>query len=187
MPIGQPGRSPRERAAIAPMFGAALVAAATLHPADARAHAVLDTATALAGTYHKLVVRIGHGCSGSPTVELTVELPDGVAGGKPQPKPGWQVAVAREALADPFRDGHGNLVTDRVARVTWTGGPLEDWQFDEFAIQVRLPNRPGETLRIPVVQRCAAGEHRWTEVPEPGQRPGALRQPAPSLLLLPRP
>ena len=44
-----------------------------------------------------------------------------------------------------------------------------------------------ETLRIPVVQRCAAGEHRWSEVPEPGQRPGALRQPAPSLLLLPRP
>jgi hypothetical protein len=86
MPIGQPGRSPRERAAIAPMFGAALVAAAILHPADARAHAVLDTATALAGTYHKLVVRIGHGCSGSPTVELTVELPDGAAGAS-QPKP----------------------------------------------------------------------------------------------------
>lgn len=174
------------RASVAPLVGAAIVAAMLAAPLDARAHAVLDTGTATAGAYHKLVVRIGHGCAGQPTVELTIELPAGISGGKPQPKPGWQVAVAREPLAEPFRDGHGNLVTDRVARVTWSGGRLEDSHFDEFAVHVRLPNRPGETLHIPVVQRCETGEHRWVEVPGPGQRPGSLKSPAPALLLLPR-
>lgn len=186
MPTGTRARSLREPAALAPMLGAVLVAAAILHPLDARAHAVLDTTTAVAGAYHKLVVRIGHGCAGSPTVEVTVELPDGVGGGRPQPKPGWQVAVAREPLAEPFRDAHGNEVKDRVARITWSDGRLEDWQFEEFAISIRLPNKPGETLRFPVIQRCREGEHRWVEVPQPGQRPGALREPAPALFLLPR-
>lgn len=84
------------RASVAPLVGAAIVAAMLAAPLDARAHAVLDTGTATAGAYHKLVVRIGHGCAGQPTVELTIELPAGISGGKPQPKPGWQVAVARE-------------------------------------------------------------------------------------------
>ncbi|BBK31781.1 uncharacterized protein YcnI [Stella humosa] len=170
----------------APVLGAILVLAALATAPQARAHAVLDTATATAGSYHKLVVRIGHGCKGSPTVEVSVGLPDGVGGGKPQPKAGWQVATTKEKLAEPFRDGHGVLVTDRVAHVTWTGGPLDDAHFDEFAISVRLPNRPGETLRFPVVQRCQTGEHRWVEMPAPGQRPGELKEPAPGLMLLPR-
>ncbi len=165
----------------------AFAAAGILLSLDASAHAVLDPNTAPAGAYHRLVVRIAHGCNASPTVELSVGLPDGVAGGKPQPKAGWQVAIRREKLPEPFRDSHGNLVTDRVAEVVWSGGRLDDAHFDEFAIQVRLPNRPGETLRFPVVQRCETGEHRWVEIPEPGQRPGALKAPAPALLLLPRP
>lgn len=177
----------REHAPLAPLFGAALVAAALLHPLDARAHAVIDGGTAVAGSYHKLVVRITHGCDGNPTLAVAIDLPEGVTGAKPQPKAGWEVSVERRPLATPVRDGHGHTATDRVARVTWAGGRLEDWQFEEFAIQVRLPDRPGDTIRVPVVQRCSTGEHRWTEVPEPGKEPVRLRNPAPALRLLPRP
>jgi uncharacterized protein YcnI len=170
-----------------PLVSACLAGMLALAAGPAAAHAVLDTKVAPAGTYHKLVVRITHGCHGSPTVGVSVALPEGISGGKPQPKPGWQVAIEREPLAKSFRDGHGHEVTERVARIVWHGGRLEDDQFDEFAVQVRLPDRPGETLRFPVVQRCETGEMRWTDVPEPGQPPAALKAPAPSLLLAPRP
>lgn len=186
MNIGHCDRSPRERFARAPMIGAVLVAAAILFPVDAGAHAVLDSRTAIAGGYQKLSIRIGHGCKASPTVAVEIQIPEGIIGAKPQPKPGWQVSVVREPLAVPFRDGHGTMVTERIARIVWTGGPLEDWQFDEFAFHVRLPNRPGETLTFPVVQRCSEGEHRWVEEPAPGQLRERLREPAPVLFLLPR-
>ncbi|MGE0719441.1 MAG: YcnI family protein [Alphaproteobacteria bacterium] len=177
---------PVSRAArVAPWIGAAIAATALVLAPGARAHATLEAATAVAGTYHKLVLRVPHGCDGTPTTAVSITLPDGVTGAKPQPKAGWELKVRQEKLAEPFRDAHGNVVADRPAEVTWSGGRLDDAFYDEFVVQVRLPNRPGETLHFPSVQICEKGEHRWVEIPAAGQRPGALRAPAPTLLLLP--
>jgi len=160
---------------------AAIAAAlATACSTAAAAHVVLDTAEAPAGSYHKAVFRVPHGCSGSPTTAIAVTLPDGILSAKPQPKPGWTLAVERQALPRPVAGPHGSTVGERVARIAWSGGDLPDAWFDEFAIQVRLPDAaPGTVIRFPVEQTCAQGASHW--VGTDADKGGAY--PAPALRL----
>lgn len=70
--------------------------------------------------------------------------------------------------------------------MTWSGGSLPDAYFDEFAIQLKLPDAaPGTIIYFPIVQTCEAGERRWVQVPEPGK--DHLHDPAPALTLTAKP
>ncbi len=149
----------------------------------AQAHATLDLREAPAGSYQKLAVRIGHGCEGTPTRVVRVRIPDGVTSVKLQPKPGWKAGVVREKLAAPQTDAHGRSITEVVREAFWRGGRLEDDAFDEFAMQVKLPESPDTTLYFPVVQECEKGVHRWIQIPEAGKSARELKEPAPALRL----
>lgn len=161
-------------------------AAVALAP-TAFAHTTLEQRQAAAGSYYKAVLQVGHGCKGSPTVALRVRIPEGVTSAKPQPKPGWKLAVKRTRLAKPVDAGHGRTIDEVVSEVAWTGGPLADSEFDEFRIMMKLPDRPGTTLHVPVVQECQEGVHRWIELPDGNTLATELKEPAPALLLMPKP
>jgi uncharacterized protein YcnI len=163
---------------------AVLLAAAAC---GARAHATLEQPQAFADSYYKAIVQVSHGCKASPTVAVRVRIPEGVMNVKPQPKPGWKVTVTRTALAQPVDAGHGRMVSERVSEVAWSGGPLADEHFDEFRMTMKLPDRPGTTLYLPVVQECVEGVLRWIEVPESGKPAAELKEPAPALKLAPKP
>ena len=154
--------------------------------APAPAHVTLEHREAPAHSYYKAQLRVGHGCKGSPTVRVRVRLPEGTVSIKPQPKPGWKVETTRVKLAHAVDDGHGGKITEAVGEIVWSGGRLLDEHFDEFAVMMRLPDRPGATLYFPVVQECEQGVHRWIEVPEPGKSARDYREPAPALRLTPR-
>ncbi len=154
--------------------------------APAAAHVTIDQHEAPARSYFKAQLRIGHGCKGSPTMRVRVRLPEGAVSVKPQPKPGWQVETMRVKLAPPVDDGHGGTITEAVGEVIWSGGRLLDEHFDEFAVMMRLPDRPGATVYFPVVQECEQGVHRWIEIPAAGKSARDLREPAPALRLTPR-
>jgi uncharacterized protein YcnI len=158
-------------------------AAAIVLPAAASAHVVLENQQAAAGSYYKATFGVGHGCEGTPTIRLRVRLPDGVLGAKPQPKPGWQVETVMERLATPVAADHGRQVSEVVREVIWSGGKLLDSHFDQFAMQVRLPNAPDTTIYFPVVQECERGVHRWIEIPEAGKTARDYKEPAPALRL----
>lgn len=162
----------------------ALIVAALGYPASA--HVTIDPRDAPANGYFKAQFRISHGCKGSPTVRVRVRLPEGTLSVKPQPKPGWQVEIKRIKLAHPLDNGHGGKVTESVGEVSWYGGSLLDEHFDEFAVMMRLPDRPDATLYFPVVQECAQGANRWVEIPEAGKTLRDLREPAPALRLTPK-
>jgi uncharacterized protein YcnI len=149
------------------------------------AHVTLEQREAPAHSYYKAQLRITHGCKGSPTVRVRVRLPEGVLSVKPQPKPGWKVETTKVKLAKPIEDGHGNKITETVGEVAWSGGSLPDEHFDEFAVMMRLPDRPGTTVYFPVVQECEHGAHRWIEIPGPGKSARDYREPAPALRLTP--
>jgi uncharacterized protein YcnI len=157
----------------------------TVLAGPALAHATLETKEAETGSYYKAVVRIGHGCEGSPTLKVRVRLPDGVTSVKPQPKSGWELATVKGKLATPITDSHGNPVTEGITEVDWSGRLLDE-HYDEFVVRVKLPDRPGETLHFPIVQECEQGAHRWIEIPKPGQDADDLKEPAPAVKLLPK-
>lgn len=172
----------RTFAAIALTATLALLASAT-----ATAHITLETRETLADSYHKTVFRLPHGCEGSPTTGIRIRIPQGVISVKPQPKPGWELAITKETLAHPMVGPYGNSIAEVVTEVSWRGGPLPDEHYDEFALHVRLPATSSETtLYFPTVQECEQGVHRWIEVPEAGKSSHDYKSPAPALRLLPR-
>lgn len=165
----------------------AAVLAAVIFPLapPAFAHVTLERGEAPADSYYVAVLRVPHGCAGSPTQKLRVQIPEGVTAVKPQPKPGWQLAIEKARVDPPIKDGHGNVITETVREVDWTGR-LPDAYYDEFRLSVKLPDKPGTTLYWKVVQECESGVHRWIEVPEAGKTSRDYREPAPALRLTPK-
>jgi len=158
------------------LLGVALLAG------TASAHATLEQDHAPAGSFYKAVIGIAHGCEGSATHTVRVLMPDGVMRPKPMPKPDWTLETRTEKLATPY-EWYGTTITEDVREITWRGGPLPDDFYDEFVFMVKLPDAVGQTLYFKTVQLCEKGEHRWIEIPEPGQRLGHDAQPAPALTL----
>lgn len=149
----------------------------------AHAHIVFTQPGAQPGANYTGALRVTHGCGASATTSVTVTLPPGVASAKPQHKAGWSLRIDREPLATPLKGEGGALVRERVTSFTWTGR-LPDDEFDEFGINLRLPQAPGP-LYFPVVQTCETGENAWVEIPPAGKPWNSVPHPAPVLNLAP--
>ncbi|TNE65099.1 MAG: DUF1775 domain-containing protein [Alphaproteobacteria bacterium] len=166
------------------IFAVGIFTLAALLPvsAPATAHVVFATPEAAPGAYYFGELRVGHGCEGLATTAVTVEIPEGIYSAKPQPKAGWTVEIIRESLPEPLAGSHGKVMTDRVARLRWSGGPLSDDMVDQFGLMLKLPDVSGP-LYFPVTQTCDGGQTDWTMIPAKGQAWGALKHPAPVLTL----
>lgn len=176
-----PSRTLHRLAACALAFGAA----ATLAPA--LAHVVLEYQVAPAGSSYKASFKVGHGCGNSATRQVVVDIPAGVRGARPMPKPGWALEVRRETLDQPYTS-HGRSIAEDVTRISWTARTREDAlpaaHYDEFALAATLPQEPG-ALYWPVRQVCEEGRNDWIEVPAAGQKLSDLKSPAALLEVLP--
>ena len=154
---------------------------------SASAHVVLEYQVAPAGAGYKATFKVGHGCGASPTRQIAVDIPAGMRGARPMPKPGWALEVQREKLAQPYTS-HGRSITDDVVRVTWTAKTADDMlpnaHYDEFVLVATTPAQAG-TVYWPVRQACAEGRNDWVDVPKPGQALGDLNSPAAALESLP--
>lgn len=143
-------------------------------------HISLAEGSAPAGSAYKAVFQVGHGCGGSATTGITVQLPAGFQGAKPYPKAGWTLAVKTAKLAQP-RDSHGKAVTEDVSVVSWTAASkeaaLQDAYFDEFMLRGTLPQAAGP-LWFKVLQSCENGSNDWSEVPASGTSSKGLKSPA---------
>lgn len=109
----------------------------------ASAHMGVDThgTTLSAGKGATIFLRPGHGCKGDATNTISVTIPDGVTGVKPQQKAGW-------------------ITSTTPTSITWSGGSLPDDQFDDFGIKLTLPKLTAGQQSAPVffktVQVCDA-------------------------------
>jgi uncharacterized protein YcnI len=160
--------------AIKSVAASALLICAAASFSSAQAHIVLEYQVAMAGSYYKATFKVGHACGNSPIRQIVVNVPAGVQGAKPMPKPGWALEIARES--------------NEVRRITWTARTREDAlpndYYDEFVLQARLPQQPGP-MYWPVSQVCEQGRIDWAELPAPGQPLSALKAPAAYLEILP--
>ena len=151
------------------------------------AHTVLEYPVATAGQSYKATFKVGHGCGTSSTRQIVVDIPAGVQGAKPMPKPGWRLEVSRDKLAKPYTS-HGRTVTEDVTRISWTAKTADDMlpngHYDEFVLVGTLPEQAG-TMYWPVQQVCEQGRMDWTDTPQPGQKLSDLKSPAAVLELMP--
>jgi uncharacterized protein YcnI len=159
----------------------AIAACVLVLPPVATGHVTANPPQATAEGFAMIAFRVPHGCEDSPTTSLTVRIPEGVVSVTPQAVAGWTVTTKEGKLAQPV-ELHGETVTEGVQEVTWTGGPLDAHQFSDFGISMRMPDKPGETLWFPAIQRCAEGVTRWIQIPVEGEEEPDT--PAPGVTLL---
>ncbi|MFC5931606.1 DUF1775 domain-containing protein [Cryobacterium melibiosiphilum] len=134
-------------------------------PLAASAHVSVEPASTAAGSYTVLTFSNAHGCDGSPTTGITIDIPEGIDSVSPTINPGWTAAKVMDG--------------DRVGQVTYTAEtPLEDGYRTTFALSLQLPaDAEGETLAFPVLQSCEIGETSWSEATVEGEEEPA--HPAP--------
>lgn len=172
------------------MSNTSIVAAVAMLAAwPAAAHVSLENRQASVGSYYKAVFAVPHGCSGSVTTKVRVQIPEGVIGIKPMPKPGWNLETIKGKYAAQY-ELHGAKLTEGVKEVVWSGGKLADDHYDEFVMATFLTDRlkPNTTLYFPVVQECEQGGSRWIDIPAPGAgHSHADKSPAPGVKLVPKP
>ena len=131
-----------------------------------------------------LTVALSHGCDGSATTSLDVQIPEEILSVSAARSPFWEAEPQIEQLDEPVTDAHGNEVTERVASVRFTATePLEDGVSDSVELSFQVPDVEGETLAFPTIQTCEKGETAWTQVPEEGQDAEELETPAPSFVV----
>ena len=141
----------------------------------ARGHVILAQPDAAPGARYVAHFKVGHGCSASPTVALTVSIPPGVTRVAPETSAGWKISTTR-------KNGH-------VTSITWEGGVVPADKSGVFAVAMTLPTTEG-TLAFPTIQKCASGEEHWADVGvEQSKRPAPLlrvakQNVAPSSLVL---
>jgi periplasmic copper chaperone A len=166
-----------------------VIAFASLIASAASAHVSLENRQASVGASYKAVFTVPHGCAGSATTKIRVQIPEGVIAVKPMPKPGWSVEAIKGKYAASY-DYHGNKFSEGVKEVVWSGGKLPDDHYDEFVVSTFLTAglKPNSTLYFPVVQECEQGISRWIDIPEghAGHSHDG-KSPAPGVKLAPKP
>lgn len=171
-------RRPRGAAAI---FAAGLITVGLGQPAAA--HVTAAASTTDAGAHAVITLSVPHGCDGSATTSLAVQIPETITDVTPTRSPLYEVTTVSEDLPEPLDDGHGGVFTTRVAHVVFEAvTPLPDDLRDTFELAMALPkDAAGTTLYFPAVQTCESGESAWIEIPADGQDPHDLEFPAPAI------
>jgi uncharacterized protein YcnI len=156
---------PRTLALTGLLAGAVLAVAA---PLAASAHVHVSPEESAAGTSTRLTFAFSHGCDGSPTTALVVQIPEGVDGVTPVVDGPW--TVGRELGSDGI-----------ATSVTYTATtPIDDGLAAAVEMDVIFASSAeGTRVAFPVRQQCVQGETDWSQVAEEGQDPHDLDSPAP--------
>ena len=164
------------------------VAAAVLAASPARAHITLEAKEAAIGSAYDAVFVVPHGCAGSATTKIRVQIPEGVIVVKPMPTAGWNVEVVTGKYAAAY-DYQGSSMSEGVKEVVWRGGKLPDHTREEFVIRTFLTGglKPDTMLYFPTVQECEQGVSRWIDIPADPAHPHDSKWPAPGVKLLAKP
>lgn len=133
-------------------------------PLSASAHVSVDASSTAAGSSTVLTFSVPHGCEGSSTTVVAIEIPQGIDSVTPTVNPNWTISRTTEPFEPAAADG-----SERTAQVVYTAAtPLPADQRDTFELSLMLPEgEAGDVVEFPVLQTCEVGETLWSgeEVP----------------------
>ena len=122
------------------------------------------------GGFAKLAFQVPNEREDAGTTTLEVNLPEDhpIANVSVRPKEGWTYQVETRTLDQPLEGDEGEEVTEVVSKITWTGGPIQPGEFDEFEVSVGpLPDDTDQIL-FPTLQTYRGGDVvRWIDEPLP--------------------
>jgi uncharacterized protein YcnI len=153
----------------------------------ASAHITFENEEVAPGETVKFVLRLPHGCSGKATTGVRIAIPAELTSAKPQPKPGWTLAIVTDdvhKVSVEATHAHGDGAT--IKEISWRGGKLDDAYYDEFVFRATVSKTAANAIFVPIVQECEGGSvDRWIEIPAAGGVSDDLKYPAPSVRVQP--
>ena len=149
------------------------------------AHAVLDRQSIAPGQTMHVSIAIGHGCDGSATTRLSLNIPEGVIVTKIDPNDRFQ-SQSQKAKFDHVWTGPQGSVADGIKTITWSDGQLADKARGEFGFDIYASSdlKIGQILAFPVLQTCEQGERRWFEQADTIDTREKLKAPAPVITIV---
>lgn len=165
------------REIVAASFAASLALfGITLIPATAAAHIGIKSGPATADQTQEIDFGVGHGCAGSDTYKVRIEIPAGLTSVRAAPSAFGNAKV--------FKDAAENVIA-----VEWTKRDEvedSDTHYYTLTIRAKVPNQPFGVLYFPIYQTCKqpGGEPlpvvAWVGTPQ-----APADEPAADLLILP--
>ena len=152
------------RLSAAGLAGGAVLALAAV-PLAASAHVTVTPSGTAAGSYTVLTFAYSHGCEGSPTTAIAIDIPESSARVSPPRNPNYTI--------EKGADG------DRTSQVVYTAiTPVPDGYRDTIELSLQLPeDAAGETLAFPERQTGDVRETNWNQVAEAGEEEPESRAP----------
>jgi len=151
--------------------------AVSLVPCLADAHVVIASGYAYANTSQEIAFGVGHGCAGSDTYRVRIEIPAGVTAVRAQTSDFGRATVEQDAAKN-------------VIAVTWQKAEADaldsDSNYYKLLLRLKVPNAPFSTIIFPTHQTCLAADGTFTTVDwvaETETDGGA--SPAPKLTIVP--
>jgi periplasmic copper chaperone A len=130
--------------------------------ASALAHVSLRQPVAEPGSAYRAVLRVSHGCDGSPTHAVVVQLPPGFADPQAETRVGWTSSRQGSEVRWSAQDKQHALAPNAAG---------------DFVVAGKLPATPG-ALWLKVQQVCEQGRSDWNQVPASGTSVEGLKTPA---------
>jgi periplasmic copper chaperone A len=116
----------------------------------------------VAGTYGATSLRIGHGCSGSPTTRLDVKIPNSLISVRAREIAGWTISYTRKSITPT--SATGRLVNTSVDTITLTPtDPLADNVFQ--VIDLSFFVRPTQEIESTLTTEEQYRKFSWRQVP----------------------
>jgi uncharacterized protein YcnI len=149
----------------------------------ALAHVTAQPGEAAQGSYTAVNFRVPNERDDSGTTTLEVHFPTEtpLASVSVKPVAGWESEIEMVQLDEPT-EAHGEEITEAVGTITWTGGPIQPGEYQEFPVSIGPLPEDADQIVFPAIQTYESGEVvRWIEEPtEDGEEP---EHPAPVLAL----
>ena len=146
-----------------------LSTATVLAALPASAHVVMEKFEAFAGYQTFLTLAVPHGCGPSPTTEVRVKVPEGIAVIVPEAKPGWTLEISKRKLDKPMPGEGGRPMAEMIDEISWKGGNLPGDQLGRFNLLALMPDKPGKVMFFKTIQKCAEGETKWVDTVADGE------------------
>lgn len=158
------------------ILGILSVAAVSFVPALASAHVSVTSGPAFANLTQEIRFGVGHGCAGSDTYSVRIEIPAGVTSVRPKSDVFGKPSVEKNDAGD-------------VVAVVWQKVDADaldaDVEYYELTLRLRVPNQPFSTLYFPTYQVCRAADGSMSNTDWVATMEGGEAEPAPAVEVLP--
>lgn len=150
------------------LISAVVACAACLVVGSASAHNYLLETLAEAGYVKDVVMRVPHGCKGSPVNKVRIKIPEGMYRVTVEHRDDWDIEIKMRELDPPLIVEGGRAITETVDQIMWSNPKniLPPDRIGEFRFRGMLPNTPGEVIFFKTLNDCVEGTDYYVDLPE---------------------